>query len=319
MEIIEYSEEWKEKWDQFVINSSNGTMFHMQKFFDYHTPGKFKFNHLIFLEKNKIAAVLPGSIIDGKLFESPIGASYGSIVIGDITFKKTQEIVSTLIEYGKKKNWNELLLTAAPMIYETYPNHNLDFAMLWQGFKFDLHYISSAIKLDPNIEIIERFRPTIRRNIRKSIKEGIRVEVNEKYDEFYPILIENKSRHNVKPTHSYDDLLKLKKLMPDRLKLFMVYLDDKPIAGSLMFYANKNVAICFYNMLLYEYAEYKPIQRVMYEVVKDATESGYNYVDIGVSQDTSADNPMTPSESLIDFKEKFDAKSIMRNTLKLKL
>jgi hypothetical protein len=318
MEIIEYTDEWKERWDQFVIRSSNGTMFHMQKFFDYHTPGKFKFNHLIFLEKNKIAAVLPGSIIDGKLFESPIGASYGSIVIGDITFKKTQEIVSKLIEYGNKKNWDELLLTAAPMIYETYPNHNLDFAMLWQGFKFDLHYISSAIKLDPKIEIIERFRPTIRRNIRKSIKEGVRVEVNEKYDEFYPILLENKSRHNVKPTHSYDDLLKLKKLMPDRLKLFMVYLDDKPIAGSLMFYANKNVAICFYNMLLYEYAEYKPIQRVMYEVVKDATESGYNYVDIGVSQDTSADNPMTPSESLIDFKEKFDAKSIMRNTLKFK-
>ncbi len=130
MEIIEYTDEWKERWDQFVIRSSNGTMFHMQKFFDYHTPGKFKFNHLIFLEKNKIAAVLPGSIVDGKLFESPIGASYGSIVIGDITFKKTQEIVSKLIEYGNKKNWDELLLTAAPMIYETYPNHNLDFAML---------------------------------------------------------------------------------------------------------------------------------------------------------------------------------------------
>ena len=191
--------------------------------------------------------------------------------------------------------------------------------MLWQGFKFDLHYISSGIKLDNNIDIITRFKPTIRRNIRKSYKEGIRVEVNEKYDEFYPILIENKARHNVKPTHTYQDLIKLKSLMPDRLKLFMVYLEDKPIAGSLMFYANKNVAICFYNMLRYEYTNYKPIQRVMYEVVKDATERGYNYVDIGVSQDTSADNPMTPSESLIDFKEKFDAKSIMRNTLRLQL
>ncbi|MCB9218691.1 MAG: GNAT family N-acetyltransferase [Ignavibacteriales bacterium] len=319
MEIIEYSEEWKEKWDEFVINSSNGTMFHMQKFFDYHIPGKFKFNHLIFLEKNKIKAVLPGSIINGTLFESPIGASYGSIVIGDITFKETMEIVSTLIEYAKKNGLKELMLTAAPMIYETYPNHNLDFAMLWQGFNFDLHYISSAIKLDKKLDIIERFRPTIRRNIRKSIKEGITVEINERYDEFYPILIENKSRHNVKPTHSYDDLMKLKELMPDRLKLFMVYLDDKPIGGSLMFYANKNVAICFYNMLLYDYAQYKPIQRVMYEVVKDATENGYNYVDIGVSQDTSAENPMTPSMNLIDFKEKFDAKSIMRNTLHLKL
>ena len=319
MEIVEYSEEWKEQWDQFVLESSNGTMFHMQKFFDYHTPGKFKFDHLIFLENNKIAALLPGSLIDGKIFESPIGASYGSIVIGDITFLKTQEIVRTLINYGKQKGWKEFILTAAPMIYETFPNHNLDFAMLWQGFNFDLHYISSAIKLDPNRDIIERFRPTIRRNIRKSFKEGIRVEINEKYDEFYPILLENKARHNVKPTHSYEDLMKLKELMPDRLRLFMVYLDEKPIAGSLMFYANKNVAICFYNMLLYEYAQYKPIQRVMFEVVKDATESGYNYVDIGVSQDTSAVNPMTPSESLIDFKEKFDAKSIMRNTLRIEL
>lgn len=319
MEIIEYTPEWKEKWDEFVLKSSNGTMFHMQKFFDYHTPGKFKFNHLIFVEKNKIKALLPGSLIDKTHFESPIGASYGSIVIPDITFKETMEIVSTLLEYSKKNGISELTLTAAPMIYETFPNHNLDFAMLWQGFKFQLHYISSAIKLNQNIDIISRFTQTTRRNIRHSIKEGVRVEVNEKYDEFYPILIENKARHNVKPTHSYEDLLKLKQLMPDRLKLFMVYLDEEPIAGSLMFYANKNVAICFYNMLRYEYAEYKPIQRVMFEVVKDATERGYNYVDIGVSQDTSAENPMTPSMSLIDFKEKFDAKSIMRNTLHIKL
>ena len=230
------------------------------------------------------------------------------------------EIVTTLLEYAKKNNFSELLLTSAPMIYETYPNHNLDFSLLWKGFKYQLHYISSAIKLDPNMDIISRFKPTIRRNIRKTFKEDeLRVEINERYDQFYPILIENKAIHNVKPTHTLEDLLKLKQLMPDRLKLFMVYLDDEPIGGSLMFYANKNVAICFYNMLRYEYAEYKPIQRVMYEVVKDATENGYNYVDIGVSQDTSAENPMTPSESLIDFKEKFDAKSIMRNTFHIKL
>jgi hypothetical protein len=71
-------------------------------------------------------------------------------------------------------------------------------------------------------------------------------------------------------------------------------------------------------MLLYEYAEYKPIQRVMYEVVTYCTEKGYQYVDIGVSQETSAENPMTPRVSLIDFKEKFDAKTIMRNTLSYK-
>ncbi len=319
MEVIKYTPEWKEKWDQFVLESNNGTMFHMQKFFDYHQPGKFKFDHLIFLDKGNIVGLIPGTIKDDT-YESPVGASYGSIVTKDVKFDRAMELVSTLLDYAKKNSLKEIMLTAVPMVYEEHPNQNLDFAMLWQGFSYKLHYISSAIKLFPDQDIISRFAPTVRRNIRMTFKNpDIRVEINERYDEFYPILLENKSRHNVKPTHSYEDLLKLNELLPGYLKLFMIYYKDKPIGGSSMFYPNKTVALCFYNMLLYDYAELKPIQRIMYEVVKDATEKGYQYVDIGVSQDTKAENPMTPSMSLIEFKEKFDAKTIMRNTLYIKL
>ena len=319
MEIIEYSEKYKDLWDEFVEHSNNGTMFHLQRFFDYHPPERFNWHHLMFFDKGKLVAVLPGTFENG-LFESPIGASYGSLVTKDIKFKVAMELVSALLEYGKKNGIKEFLLTAAPMIYEDFPNQSLEFAMLWQGFNYQLHYISSAIKLDPTRDIISRFQATVRRNIRKTFKNpDIRVEVNDRYDEFYPILLKNKARHGVKPTHSLEELYRLKELLPEKLKLFMVYLKDKPIGGSLMFYPNKNVALCFYNMLLYEYAQYKPIQRVMYEVVKDATENGYRYVDIGVSQDTKAENPMTPSMSLIDFKEKFDAKTIMRNTLQIRL
>ncbi len=319
MEIVKYTEEWKDKWDEFVLRSNNGTMFHLQKFLDYHQPGKFKFDHLIFLEKGQIAAVLPGAMIGSK-FESPIGSSYGSIVTGDVKFIKALEIVETLLEYGKSNGIDEFELTAPPVVYEDKPNQNLDFAMLWSGFNYSLHYISSAIKLDKNEDIIGRFSPTIRRNIRKSLKNtDIRVEINDRYDEFYPILMQNKSRHNVTPTHNYRDILKLSELLPENLKLFMVYYQHIPIAGSLMFFVNRTCSLCFYNMLLYEYDYLKPIPRVMYEVVKYSTENGYSYVDIGVSQDTKADNPMTPSINLIDFKEKFDAKTVMRNTLSINL
>lgn len=319
MEIVEYSKKYKEMWDEFVIRSNNGTMFHLQKFFDYHEPGKFDWHHLMFFEKGNLKAVLPGTLENG-VFESPIGASYGSLVTEDITFKETLQLVDSMLDYGKSNGVKHFVLTSAPMIYDNHQNQNLEFAMLWRGFNYQLHYISSAIKLDPAREIIPRFQSTVRRNIRKSLKNpDIRVEENDRFDEFYPILVDNKARHKVKPTHSYEDLLRLKELLPDKLKLFMVYYKEKPIAGSLMFYPNKNVALCFYNMLIYEYAEQKPIQRVMYEVVKDATERGFKYVDIGVSQDTSAENPMTPSEGLIEFKEKFDAKTIMRNTLEIHL
>lgn len=315
MEVFKYSKKYKDEWDDFVSNSNNGTIFHLQKFLDYHSPDKFNFNHLIVTEKDKIVAVLPGAINEDNIFESPIGASYGSLVTNDLTFNKAMELVLAISEYCKDERYRGIMLTSAPIIYEKHQNQNLDFALLWQGFEYDIHYISSAIKLDKNKEIINRFSPTIRRNIRHAINNSeIRVEANENYEEFYPILLENKSRHNVKPTHTLEDLIRLKKLLPDALKLFIVYLKDKPIAGSLMFYTNDRVALCFYNMLLYKYASYKPIQLLMYEVVKDATERGFEYVDIGVSQDTKAENPMTPSLGLIEFKEKFDAKTFMRNT-----
>jgi len=319
MKIVPYQDKYKDAWDRFVLNSNNGTMFHLQRFLDYHESGKFSFDHLIFIENDKIVAVLPGQLREGS-YESPIGASYGSIVTGDIKFKTALSLADCLLNYARKNRFSEIMLTAAPMIYEKYPNQNLDFALLWMGFNYSLHYISSAIKLNPNRDIIPRFQSTVRRNIRKTIKnQDIRVEINERYDQFYPILLDNKSRHGVTPTHSYEDLQRLKKLLPDHLKLFMVYFQDLPIGGSLMFYANPCVAVCFYNMLLYDYAQYKPIHRVMYEVVNDSTNNGYRYVDIGVSQETKADDPMTPRISLIDFKEKFDAKTIMRNTLSIKL
>ncbi len=319
MQIIEYCEQFRDEWDEFVLKSNNGTMFHLQRFLDYHRPGKFKFHHLIFLNEQKIVAVLPGQLRDG-VFESPVGASFGSIVTPDLKFSAAMQLVSNLLDYGRQQGFKEFMLTSAPMIYEKFPNQNLDFAMLWQGFHYETHYISSAIKLDPATDIIGRFQASVRNYVRKTLRNpDLHAELSEDYEAFYPILLRNLSKHNVKPTHSFEDLLRLRELLPSNLKLFMVLYKNKPIAGSLVFLCNDRVALCFYNMMLYEYAEHKPIHRAMYEVVKFATENGYRYVDIGVSQDTSASNPMTPNTNLIAFKETFDAKTIMRNTLRIKL
>ncbi|RMD50348.1 MAG: GNAT family N-acetyltransferase, partial [Ignavibacteria bacterium] len=186
MDVVVYKDEYRELWDEFVENSNNGTMFHLQQFLDYHPAGKFDWHHLMFFEKGNLKAVLPGTFENG-VYESPIGASYGSLVIPDITFKETMDLVSALLDWGKKNGVKHFILTSAPMIYENFQNQNLEFAMLWQGFNYQLHYISSAIKLDPARELLPRFQSTVRRNIRKSLKDpDIRVEVNERYDQFYP-------------------------------------------------------------------------------------------------------------------------------------
>lgn len=313
IQVVPYTTDLKERWDRFVIDSNNGTMFHLQQFFAYHPEGRFNWHHLVFLDKNEIIAALPGATM-GSTFESPIGASYGSFVTKAIGFATALEIVDAFSDYCREHAFERALLTPPPFIYQTSISQHMDYALAYRGFSFDKHYISHSIRLDSK-DFLSTFQSTARRYIHKYLREQpLTVEINDDYEAFYPILVKNKARHGVKPTHTLDELLLLKKLLPENLILFLVYKGKKPIAGSVMFACNRQVALCFYNMLLYEYEEYNPIHIVMYEVVKWAIERGFSWIDIGVSQDTKAENPMTPAMNLIRFKEKFNAHGILRST-----
>ncbi len=313
IQLVHYGEEWKERWDRFVLESNNGTMFHLQRFFSYHEEGRFNWHHLLFVDRKEIIAILPGATM-GSTFESPIGASYGSFVTGDIDFATSLELVDVFSDYCREQQFERALLTPPPFIYQNVISQNIDYALAYRGFSYDKHYISHAIRLDHR-DFLAHFQSTARRYIHKYLREQtLRVEMSDDYEAFYPILIKNKARHGVKPTHTLDELLRLKELLPENLALFLVYKGNRPIAGSLMFVCNRQVALCFYNMLLYEYEQLNPIHVVMYEVVKWAMERGFSWVDIGVSQDTKAENQMTPAMSLIRFKEKFNARGILRST-----
>jgi hypothetical protein len=313
IEVVPYTEDLKEKWDRFVLHSNNGTIFHLQKFLDYHPKGRFNWHHLVFLDKKEIVAVLPGAAM-GSTFESPIGASYGSMVTNVIEFSKALDLVDAFSDYCRDHSFERALLTPPPFIYQKVISQNIDYALAYRGYSYDKHYISHSIPLNTK-DYLSTFQSTARRYIHKYLREKtLTVEINDDYESFYPILLNNKARHGVKPTHTLEELFRLKKLLPEELVLFLVYKGSKPIAGSLMFSCNKQVALCFYNMLLYDYEEYNPIHIVMYEVTKWAIESGFSWIDIGVSQDTKAENPMTPSLNLIKFKEKFNSHGILRST-----
>lgn len=313
-----YTPDDREAWDAFVGKSNNGTMFHLQRFLDYHPDGQWNFKHLMFRQHGRLVGVMPGGINKEGAYWTPMGASYGSIVTLDESFERSLDIVDALLAYAKEQGIRDLYLIPAPLIYTINYSQHLEYAMLYRKAAFELHYISHAIDLKHKEHFLEHFDPTARKNIHKILREG-RVTIREStdYATFHEILVENKARHGVKPTHTLNDLLRLQELMPDKLRLNMVYHDDVAIAGSLLFLANRKVVLCFYNMLRYEYEHLRPIYLVMHETCRWAIENGYEWVDIGVSQDTKAEDPMTPSIGLIGFKERFDARGILRSTYHL--
>lgn len=317
-----YDPSKRDEWDRFVLQSNNGTIFHLQRFLSYHPDGRFDFHHLLFYDGARLVAVLPAAITEGgACLESPIGASYGGFVLPwDLKYAVNERLVDALLDYAQKQGFKKILLTHAPPIYQDRLCQDIDYALAFKGFDFDRHYISHAIHLEPRDNIVSRFSATARRYIHQCERNPDlaveRCEGKAGYDEFYPILLENKARHNAKPTHSLDELHRLKELLPDAIQLFLVRYKGKAIGGSATFLCNPRVALCFYNMLDYEFEKLRPIHFVMKHVVEWSIQMGCRYVDIGVSQNVQHVNQMTPAYSLIEFKEKFAAKGVLRSTFR---
>jgi hypothetical protein len=313
--VRQYTPEHYKEWDDFVDASNNGTMFHKQAFLDYHAEGKFTFHHLMFYDGNELVGVLPCGLANhNATLWSPMGASYGSLVTKDIPFALSLAIVDALLEYGREIGLKEIFLIPPPLVYNKILSQHLEYAMLYRKFDFELHYISHALPITGD-DATKQFDKKAQRDIRNIIaKNNLRVEESDDYESFYAILLDNKRRHNATPTHSLEDLYRLRKLVPQHLRLILIYLDDKPIAGSLVFLCNSSVALCFYNMLLHEYSHLRPVFLMMHNIVSWAQQHDYKWVDIGVSQVPTAADPMTPSLSLIEFKERFNTRGFIRNT-----
>ena len=93
----------------------------------------------------------------------------------------------------------------------------------------------------------------------------------------------------------------------------MLYYKKTPIGGMTLFQANSKGLILFYSMFDYEYNKMQPIPLLMHYIIEWSKKNNLIFIDYGISHMPQADNPLTPSKSLIKFKEEFGCFGIIRN------
>ncbi|OGC70600.1 hypothetical protein A2415_02430 [candidate division WWE3 bacterium RIFOXYC1_FULL_39_7] len=305
------------EWDKFVDSSDNGTIFHKLHFLKYHPENRFDFHNLAFYDDNKLIAVLPGGVKDG-VFKSPMGASYGSFAMPDLTLEKQEGVIDAFLEYAKQMDFREIYLTPPPVVYYKTQNQIDRFLLNYKGFGTHVNLISNIANLQHD-DVFNKFHSSHQRAYRKSVKSNLKVEFNNDLDNFYPMLIENKKKFNTTPTHTYEELIKLAQLFPEDIKLLMAYHEGKPVAGVLLFVCNSTTVLAFYISHYFEYQELRAVNRLLTEAVLWSKENGYKWFDLGVSMDTLSTNPMEPSRKLIFFKEGFASRGFLRGTYHVKL
>ena len=84
------------------------------------------------------------------------------------------------------------------------------------------------------------------------------------------------------------------------------------IGGVINFIANNNVILAFYISHDENYQEYRPINLLFYEILKDAIKNNFKVLDFGIFTVNEE-----PNMGLAKFKENFGSSGIFRDTLVL--
>jgi len=305
-------------WDNFVGESVNGTLFHTRRFLSYHPAERFRDESLVFRREAEIFALLPAvrGTWDGRdTLWSHRGASYGGFVYREgLGINNAYELVEQLIEHTRQQKIQRIVLTLPPIIYNRRLSNYIDFALIQHGFQYLKREVSSIVSLEDNIDLnVAKFKQANRTAFRRAQKLGVVVRESQDYAAFYEILKKNlKIRHGVQPTHTLDELLKLKELFPDKIFLFGAFVGEEMVAGVVMFDCNPQVSLAFYISHNEERQEFRGVNILFYEIIKRCVAKGFMFLDFGIFTVN-----MEPNFGLARFKEGFGSSGILRDTLYL--
>ncbi|MCD6098624.1 GNAT family N-acetyltransferase [bacterium] len=316
MKVELYTQDRYDDWENFVLQANNGTIFHLRRFLSYHPPGRFDELGLIFRQRGKIIGLLP-AVIEGDTVVSHRGASYGGFVVANgVGIYNSYRMVDSALEFLLKEGFSRLVLTQTPQIYYLFPHNHIDFVLAKRGFVFLKRELTAVLKLERNIDDnFARFKPEARTAVRKAEREGAQVRLSSDWKQFYRILEKNLGmRHQVKPTHTLDELLCLYQLFPEKVLLFGNYYRNELIAGVVVFVANPRVILAFYISHNEDFQHLRPVNLLFYRIIGWGIEHGFQYLDFG----TYTLN-MDPNFGLARFKEGFGATGLFRDTYTGKL
>jgi len=300
MKIKLYTPDLKSEWDNFVCNSKNGTFLIYRDFIEYHGD-RFNDYSLMFYEKEKLIAIMPGNI-NNKIFYSHQGLTYGGFIMGTET--KAKEILSAfehLTVTFRHQGIKKIIYKAIPHIYHKLPSEEDLYALFGQKADLTERNISSSIYLSEKIKYSELRK----RGIRKAEKNNLKIENSSDFASFWPLLNNNlQAKYSKQPVHSLDEISYLKNKFPNNIHLYIVKNENTIIAGTVIF-ETETVAHIQY-IAANEAGKGLGATDLLVDYIINKAYSNKQYFDYGISTEN---NGQYLNENLIAQKEGFGARA----------
>lgn len=300
-EVTKYTNEKKAQWDAFVATAKNSTFLFYRDYIDYHAD-RFVDSSLMIYRKGKIFALLPANIVGDTIY-SHQGLTYGGLLINEkATVVDVLSAFEEINQYLKLIGVNKVIYKPLPHIYHQIPAEEDLYALFRVNARLVARNISSTIYRDSRLKFVESRKS----GLRKAIRSGICIKECNDFHLFWEILSNNlNAKYNTKPVHSLDEIRLLQSRFPEQIRLYMAFLNSKPLAGVLL-YLSKNVCHTQYISASYEGKELGALD-LMFDKLINELYADYPIFDFGQSTELGG---TYLNENLIFQKEGFGGRGI---------
>lgn len=238
-EVIRYTSELKDKWNEFVERSKQGTFLLDRNYMDYHQD-RFADYSLVVMHKERIYAILPANK-DGNTLWSHQGLTYGGLLTDKhATTDGVCEVFRSINDYLRRNGFKKVVYKCIPTIYHKIPAQE-DLYALINVCDADIivRHIASTIVMDDKIKFIESRKS----GIRKAKRAGLKVGRSDDYEVFWTVLQNNlMDQYGAKPVHTLSEIELLKSRFPQQIQLYLTRNSEEVAVGGTLVFETPQVA-----------------------------------------------------------------------------
>ena len=235
IEVLPYSTSLRTVWNDVVAHASSATFLHFRDYMEYHLH-RFDECSVVVRFSGEPVAVFPACREDEGRVVSYGGLTYGGLLwIYGLHSDVVLEIMTAIAQYYAQNGMKALIYKSVPHIYRIHPDE-IDLYWLWKQDSRLLHrQLSSALLLNHSDNAYLSYNTLRKRKVKQGFGSMLHFKEADKHDEwadFWQHLSQELwNNHQKKVVHSLEELLRLKQMFPERIRLF-VALDQNPSDGD---------------------------------------------------------------------------------------
>ena len=305
-EIKLYSSADKADWDRFVDASKNGTFLFRRDYMDYHADRFSDFSVMVF-RKGKLYALLPANR-RGATVVSHGGLTYGGLLLDSgARAEEVLRLFDCLMRFFAAGGVDELVYKPVPYIYASLPSDEDLYALFRCNARLSARNVSAVVDFANPLP----WSTMRRRALRKSEKAGVEATFSDDFERFWALLSANlDARYGAVPVHTLDEILRLRRLFADNIRLVCSYdARDEMLAGAVL-YVTDNVVHTQYLSASPRGREVGGLDAAI-ALAMDKYRDRVRYFDFGTSNERDG---LYLNESLIYHKEGFGARAVCYDT-----